>query len=144
MKFTFETSAYIRDGKLVVRNRAKVEAEALKSGLTEFEVIVRKKKRYRSIPLNRYYFGIVVVSIRNAFREFGNDVDSELVHEFLKARFHYSEFVDEKSGEIIKLPKSTTEMSNTEFIEYIERIKQFAAETLGIYIADPNEQLELI
>lgn len=144
MRFEFSTSAYFKDGQLIVRNRSQLQAQALASGLTEFDVVVTSKKKKRSTKINRYYWGVVVAQIRDAFRELGNDVDSELTHEFLKGRFHYKEFIDTKSGEVMKLPQSTADITNTEFMEYMERIKQFGSEVLNIYIAEPNEQLEIL
>ena len=138
-----ETNGFIKDGKITFRNIARFKNELLNSGWNEFEVTVEKKKKRRSTQSNRYYWGVVVSSIRDAFRELGNEVDSELTHEFLKGRFHYSEFIDTKTGEVIKLPKTTTEMSNSEFSEYIERIKVFASEVLNIYIPDAGSQTEL-
>jgi hypothetical protein len=44
-------------------------------------------------------------------------------------------------GEVIgERVKSSTELTNTGFLEYLEQIKQFSAEILGVYIPDPNEQ----
>jgi hypothetical protein len=137
------TTGYTKDGNVFFRNQKQVSKDILQSGWTEFEVTIEKKKKKRSIQVNRYYWGVVVSSVRDAFRELGNEVDSELTHEFLKGRFHYTEFIDTKTGECIKLPKTTTEMSNSEFSEYIERIKVFASEVLNIYIPDAGEQTEL-
>lgn len=138
-----ETTGFIKDGVLKFRNSERFKAELLNSGWSEFDVSIEKKKKKRSLAVNRYYWGVVVSSVRDAFRELGNEVDSELTHEFLKGRFNYSEFIETKTGECIKLPKTTTEMSNSEFSEYIERIKVFASETLNIYIPDAGEQTEL-
>jgi len=44
---------------------------------------------------------------------------------------------------VMKIPRKTSELATEEFMEYIEHVKQFAAETLDIYIPDPNEQLEI-
>jgi len=40
--------------------------------------------------------------------------------------------------------KSTTELTKTEFGEYIEAIQRFAAESLNVTIPDPNTQTQLI
>lgn len=144
MSFSFDTTMYIKDGQLLLRNRKQLDALALASGYAEFDVIIENKKRKRSLDLNRYYWGVVVAMVKDAFIELGHDIDSKLTHEFLKQRCNYKEFIDFKTGEVIKLPQSTTDITNTQFMEYVERIKQFASETLDVYIPDPNEQMTLL
>jgi len=104
---------------------------------------VKMKKRVRSDVQNAYYWGVVVAMIVERLRELGHDVDRDLTHEFLKGRFLYTELTDPTSGEVMKIPRKTSELATDEFIVYIEQVKQFAAETLDIYIPDPNEQLEI-
>jgi hypothetical protein len=135
------------DGTLRVKNRALFD-EYLRSLSRdkeyEVEVEVRPKRRYRSVFHNAYYFGVCVQMICDRLREFGHDVDKEMTHEFLKSRFLFNELNDEKTGEVMKIPKKTRDLTTSEFMDYLEQVKQFAAETLDIYIPDPNEQLELL
>ena len=153
MKFSFETTAYRKDGVMLIRNKTQLEKEALGSGLNEFDVIIKGKSKSRSVQINRYYWGVVVVLVRDAFRDLGNEVGSQETHEFLKMKFNYKELINEETGEVIldaetglpiRLPVSTAKMPNTDFIVYMERIKQFASEVLSIYIPEPNEQLNLL
>lgn len=104
---------------------------------------VKLKKRVRSDVQNAYYWGVVVAMISERLRELGHEVDRDLTHEFLKGRFLYSELTDPNTGEVMRIPKKTSELATSEFMDYLEHVKQFAAETLDIYIPDPNEQLEI-
>ena len=104
---------------------------------------VKVKKRVRSDVQNAYYWGVVIAMIVERLRELGHDVDRDLAHEFLKGRFLYSELTDPNSGEVMKIPRKTSELATGEFMDYLEHVKQFAAETLDLYIPDPNEQLEI-
>jgi hypothetical protein len=106
-------------------------------------VEVKIKKYKRSNEFNSYYWAVVVAMVSERLRELGHDVDRDLTHEFLKGRFLYTEFTDPTSGEVMKIPRKTSELATEEFMAYIEQVKQFAAETLDIYIPDPNEQLEI-
>ena len=106
-------------------------------------VEVKIKKRVRSDVQNAYYWGVVVAMIVERLRELGHDVDRDLTHEFLKGRFLYSELTDPNTGEVMKIPRKTSELATGEFMDYLEHVKQFAAETLDLYIPDPNEQLEI-
>ena len=104
---------------------------------------VKMKKRVRSDVQNAYYWGVVIAMIVERLRELGHDVDRDLTHEFLKGRFLYSELTNPNTGEVMRIPRKTSDLTTEEFIEYMEHVKQFAAETLDIYIPDPNEQLEI-
>lgn len=106
----------------------------------EIEVTIRRKRKHRSDPQNRYYWGVVVEMIRMGIKQLGDDVDSESVHEFLKLRFlPVREKIDENTGEVIyRLPASTASLSTVEFLEYVEKCCQFAAEYLGVNIPLPQ------
>jgi hypothetical protein len=41
--------------------------------------------------------------------------------------------------ETMRIPRKTSDLSTTEFEEYVEMVKQFAAETLEVFIPDPND-----
>ena len=107
-----------------------------------YTVIVEKRKKIRSSQSNRYYF-LLVGLIRDRLIDLGHDVDSEMTHEMLKGRLLYSEMLDETTGEIIKIPRSTKKLSNSEFAEYIEDVKRFSAEVLDLVLPNANEQLEI-
>jgi hypothetical protein len=47
--------------------------------------------------------------------------------------------VDPETGEVMKIPRKTSDLSTQEFIDYTEQVKQFAAEKLDLYIPDPND-----
>lgn len=131
------------DGLLHIHNRARFIEEVKGFTGKEVEIIVQRKRRLRSIPLNRYYWGVVVKMLRDRLEELGHEVSLEIVHDFLKSRFNYKEFVNEKTGEVFALPQTTTQMTNTEFMMYMEKVKVFAASVLDLSIPDPNEQVRL-
>lgn len=92
----------------------------------------------RTAPQNRYYWGVIVETIKSAINDLGNSYTADEIHDFLKKEFNYSE-VETIDGHFLKVPESTTNLDTIAFNEYKERIQQFAAEVLNIYIPDPNE-----
>ena len=138
-------------GQLHIRNRKMFDEELKQFAGKEVEIVVVKKKRTRSIQINRYYWGVVIALVRDAFIDLGHEVESQEVHEYLKGRFNFKELVNEETGEVvldenglpIHIPLSTANISNTDFMVYMERIKKFSSETLSIYIPEPGEQLTL-
>jgi hypothetical protein len=147
MEGTMKHNAVITpQGALRIYNRPLFEEEVRAMSREKdlaVTIEVKLKKRFRSDVQNAYYWGVVVAMISQRLRELGHDVDRDLTHEFLKGRFLYTEFTDPASSEVMKIPRKTSELATEEFIEYMEHVKQFAAETLDIYIPDPNEQLEI-
>jgi hypothetical protein len=128
------------DGSLVVKARSLFdEGLRLMAREKDLAVIIEVKpeKKYRSVFQNSYYWGIVITSIATRLRELGHDVDKDLTHEFLKGKFLYTEMVTDT--EVVKIPRKTSELTTTEFEEYVEMVKQFAAETLNVFIPDPND-----
>lgn len=107
-----------------------------------YTVIVEKRKKKRSNNQNAYYW-LTVAMIRDRLIDLGHDVDSETTHEMLKGRLLYSEMIDENSGEIIKIPRSTKKLGTSEFMDYIEDVKRFSAEVLDLVLPDPEDQLEI-
>ena len=106
-------------------------------------ITVEKKRKKRSLEQNAYYWGVIVMLVRAGLIDTGYKVSIEETHTFLKSKFLVKEIVNEQTGEILSSVKSTTELTTTGFMEYIQDIQQFAIEFLGVNVPDPNEQLEI-
>ena len=89
---------------------------------------ITERKKFRTNPQNRYYFGVLIPIIAEWS---GNKKDE--VHEYLKAKFLF-----DKSGKIPRI-KSTTELSTKEFSKYWEEITLFFAESFQVVIPAPND-----
>jgi len=125
------------------RDQFKRDVAALFKG-HDVEVHLMPRKKKRSLAYNSYYWAVVVGMIRDRLLELGNEFKLEEVHDYLKSRFNHKEIVDESTGEVMHIPLSTTNLTTVEFMEYLERIKRWAAETLDIVIPEPGQQAELI
>lgn len=130
----------IRDGKIENPEQVRKLFDQVKDGKWLVEISQHNK---RSDQQNRYYFGIVVPLVQNGIRDLGTELTKEETHEFLKAKFNYSEVSNKDTGEYIQVPRSTTLLNKEAFSDYIAKIQQFAAEFLGIVIPDPGQQLEI-
>lgn len=103
-------------------------------------ISLREQKRRRSLSLNAFYWGFIVTPIMEALREFGNMVDQEETHEFLKAHVgKLNQVIVTPDGEIHRAPGSTKKMTGSEMVKYIEMIRAWAAETLDLALKFPNE-----
>lgn len=131
----------ITNGKLTLANRKRFEADltGFKDGAVE--MVIRKKNR-RSSQSNRYLWGVVYKEVEIRLRDLGNDVDSEIVHEFLKSKFLQVPVVGGDGEVIADRPGSTADLNKDQFTEYIENIMRWASEYLELYIPSPNEHLQ--
>ena len=122
---------------------------------TKFDVWVIPEKAKRSIPQNAFYWGVVlkIISI-----ETGDDCES--IHEYFKEIVFKSFFDRLKATQgskeinvsfdvrvyVVKQEVSTTKLTKALFDEYIELIRVWGLEFLGITIPHPTqikeEQLE--
>lgn len=109
----------------------------------EITLTVEKKKNSRSILQNNYYWAVCVPMVREGLKQTGWKLSKEETHEFLKYKFLFKEIVNEDTGELKKIKLGSSELTTTQFMEYIADIQQFGAEDLSISIPLPNEQVNI-
>src|SRR6476620_953775 len=134
----------VKAGKLVTLNRARLQRDLAPFEGTRVELTIKKAKKRRTLPQNRFYFDVVIPCLQMGFREtHGYSWSKEAVHEFCKKEFNSLELHNEKTGEVVSFPQSTTTLSTIEWQEYILKIKAWAMEFFDMLIPDPNEQIKL-
>ncbi len=110
----------------------------------ELLITFEQPKKKRSNNQNSYYWGIVIVLIKSALKDTGNNLNTNDVHDLLRLKFLKETIsIKEETGEIIERVKSTTELTTSQFMEYIAEIQQFAAEYFDVIIPDPNTEIIL-
>lgn len=126
------------------RNRSEI-LETIKS----FEgrdvlITFEKPKKKRSNNQNSYYWGIVIVLIKSALKDTGNNLNTNDVHDLLRLKFLKETIsIKYETGEVIERVRSTTELTTSQFMDYIAEIQQFAAEYFDLIIPDPNTEIIL-
>lgn len=136
----------ICEGVLTQRNSLIIR-NFLKSVTTPYvNITITPRKKTRSLSQNAYYFGVVIPAVQAVFNEAGNNLDSEDVHAFLKSEIgKMTIYVRMPNGEFRPIVGSTKTMTTTEFEEYLEKIRAWAADPvagLGVTIALPNEEFK--
>lgn len=135
----YEALGIIAKGKLRIRERQHFER-----AMAEFEdgeVILHisrgTKDRLRSLRANRYYFGKVLKDIATETAHEAIDIHDAMRKKFL-ARI--VSLVNKKSGEIeeVIVVGSTARLKPNEFADYVEKVRLWAAEFLGLTIEDPD------
>lgn len=95
----------------------------------------------RSIPQNSFYFSGFIHSQIDCFKErFGETYRKEQIHEWNKLNFWGDEQVL-SSGEIIKIPCSSTQFGKLEWEDKLESIREWFQMNMDWTLPYPNEQL---
>lgn len=129
---------------VVTRNRKILKETIGQFNDKEITITIEKKKKKRSTLQNSFYWGVVIQIFQAAiYEQWGEKHSINEVHEFLKQNLHFSEKVNESTGEIIRLAKSTTTDSTTDFMGYLEEISKFGKEWFNVDVPEPNQQLEI-
>lgn len=128
-------------GALHVHNRQRLLEWARQYPGKDIIIKFERKGSKRSSKANRYYWGCVIKEITLQLRELGHQwITDEDVHNMMKLKFNYEQVVSEQ-GEVLELPKSTATLTKTQFAEYVDNIRMWAAGFLGLNIPDPNQDL---
>jgi hypothetical protein len=97
-------------------------------------VTVVRQSHQRSLPQNKYYFGVVVDTIAGFIGEGRGET-----HELLKAKFLPARDVELLDGQRLTMPPTTRTLTSEQFSLYIESIKVWAAQFLGLHIPEANQ-----
>lgn len=133
----------------VINGNLSTTRKRIKEVLNSFEgkeitLTIQKKKKRRSNAQNAYYWGVVIPLMAEAVKnEWGELWSYEKCHEFFKMRFLFTERVNHDTGEIIKIPKSTTENTTSDQEDYHTEIRHFMFEYFNVTVPLPNEQIYL-
>lgn len=110
-------------------------------------ITVEKLHATRSLPQNDYYWSVVIPRIQHAFTARGIDAgkDPDVTNDVLKTQFMDPELV--RKGLIrgflsdtgLLIGTHTRDLNKLQFIEYLERIVDHAAEYWKTYIPPPDK-----
>lgn len=139
----YEIYSTVKNGKIQQNKNILIDA------INSFEgkvilITIEKRKNKRTNLQNAYFHGIVLPLVFFALKDIGYAMPLEDVKDLLKLKFlKVPLFINENTGEITEKIKKTSELTTNEFMEFIENIQRWGAETLNIDIPSPNENLKL-
>lgn len=135
----------IKDGRLRIFRRATLLKDLEAFDGTNVVITIEKRRKARSTEQNRYLWGVVYECALQGFKDIDPTGTAGLtvedVHEFFKDRFlHNGRDVVTAQGEVLTMKSTTTELSTTDMMVYIEEIIRFCAEYLNTAVPEPNTQ----
>jgi len=125
--------AKVLKNKLHFADRERLDQDIARHNNKTVELILSEYRPKRSNQLNQYYWGVVVKIISDY-----TGYTKEETHELLKQTFLKKKVLI--NDEWYDTTESTTKLSNQEMLNFIEQVKQWAAETFYLYIPDPHEK----
>ena len=104
-------------------------------------VSIRKAHRGRTLSQNAYLWGVVYPAVRAGLNEaWGEDMNVDEVHEWMKARFLARPVVNRQTGECMgERPGSSAGLDVSEFCRYVDQVINFAAEWLNVTVPPSDE-----
>jgi hypothetical protein len=109
-----------------------------------FIMRVKEYRKSRSLRQNRFYWGNFMQSQIDCFKErWGYSYSKDQVHNWNKANFWAEEHIDETSGEVVKLPASSTNFSTVEWELKLDVIRTWFHNTMEWELPVPLQQSEI-
>lgn len=133
----------IKNGKFIFRDPVRFHKDLMRHEGKDVVVYMGEDKNRRSISQNNYYWGVVIATIMDSINgpKRWTKEEADKVHEAMKIKFLSDKIVMPKTGEILPTVQSTSTMNTSEFHDFVEAVKGYAAAELGIYVPDANEYL---
>lgn len=140
-KNAFTITSMIKNGRMNDTCRLLI-VDVLKGFEGKFaKITIEERKNKRSLSQNAFYWGVMIPLIVSMFNEYGNNVNSEGVHEFLKSEVGKLEsIIVMPNGEVKCIRGSSAALKTAGFEEYLTKIRAWAAE-FGLILPMPNEEL---
>jgi len=132
------------DGTLSTAKRMEAHRAFLAFAGKRIRITVERLYNKRSNAQNRYFHGVCLPIIQQGLLDIGyNEArDMAWVKDFVKANLLTVEVADSE-GVVRKAIRQTSGLSKSEFMDFIADLQQWGSQELGVYIPDPNEQVEM-
>ncbi len=121
----------VQKGKLILQDPNRFRLLLAKNEGKEVELVLRKKKRHRTLNQNAWYWGVIV---RMLSEHLGYTADE--CHFALRQKFAR---IPERDRDGLMVAESTAAMDTKRFSQYCDEIVRWSAEYLHLYIPSPNE-----
>lgn len=126
------------------RDRRRRHLQSLRGEIVD--VVIRKHREQRSVQANAYYWGEVLD--RMSREGSGGDQSPEEIHDamcemFLPDEHKRVEFFNRLTGETIAVntdPRRTSKLKGDEFYTFVEKVRKFALEFMGVVTEDPDPE----
>ena len=116
----------VKNGKLFFEDRETFD-RYLTSLIGQVQIIVKKKRKQRSVEQNNYYWGVVIPILMDYCGYTKEQMHNALIMMFLKVEGKIPTF------------RGSSELNTLEFCEFVDRVVIWAAMELNVVIPPPEK-----
>ena len=127
--------ARVQDGNLTDFKRKEFQEYLKNFEGKRVTITVQRARSTRSIQQNRLWWVYMTILADHT----GHTKDE--MHEICKFKFLKRELVSEKTGEVFEYLSSTSTLSKSEFSDLVEQVIAWAAQSFGVTLPRPGEQV---
>lgn len=95
-------------------------------------LIVTAEEKKRTVEQNAFYFGVVLRDVAEQVWVDGQQFSQSAWHEMLAEEFAPREELKLPGGKVFNRRKSTSDMSVSEFSEYVTKVQAYVANEFGV------------
>jgi hypothetical protein len=129
---------------LRVVNRALLDQELTELPQGRYRLSVEKLRKNKSNPQLGYYFACVIPLSWKLLLEAGWEFTSEEeVDIFWKDLYANKEIINRNTGEVMSIPALKRDMTTTDFMAFVDAVRNHCSEFLGGYIPEPEQQTQI-
>lgn len=105
-----------------------------------YVISIKKVRKQRSNKQNGYLWGCAYPLLLKGMINVGWEFATiEQIHEFFKGHFTSEQIVNRDTGEVVEIPSSTSEMDTVTFNTYVDKLREYASEYLGMELPEPDK-----
>lgn len=128
------------NGKLAINRSLIAKTIKLLEG-EEVTITIEKKFNKRSNNQNAFYWGVLIPIICELLQDAtGIYFSSDEAHDVLKSNCNFKELISEATGEVTKIPITTTELTTLEWLQFIEKVEHFVFDYFSVILPKPDDQ----
>jgi hypothetical protein len=119
------------------------DLKALGNGPIVATVKLATAAAVRSEKANAYYWGCVLAEMATATGHSADEIHDAMCERFLPNESKRVEFFNKQTGEVLTVDvdhRRSSKLTGKAFYEFVEQVRQFAAEFLDVQTEDPNPE----
>lgn len=133
------TGVITSSGKLSINSREELDHFCKMHPGTSYVCNLQVFEPTASAAIKGYYFNKIVYDFQQAFKQSGERLNLKEVEERLREMSPVMQIESFEAGTYKHELKNVEDCTNAELSEFIEHLKQIAAEDFSFYIQDPHE-----
>jgi len=119
----------------------KQELENLPEG--RYRLVIDKYRKGKSNAQLGWLYACIYPFVLRGLNDLGWEIaDLDEVDVLCKDKFASKEIINILSGEVMEIPALKRDMTTTDFMAFVEAIRKWASEDLGVNIPDPETDIE--